>query len=198
MTDYLYSFDNTYKKHENDLIGGIDEAGRGPLAGPVVAACVVLSSKKIDGLNDSKKLTKRQRIELEKVIKETSLDWSIAFCPPKLIDHINILEATKVAMVLAYQGLTIKPDTVLIDAVNIPFFPIMHHEIIKGDSKSASIAAASILAKQARDRYMEKLHSQYPQYDFYNNKGYPTKIHFEALKIHGPCKEHRFSFRGVS
>ncbi len=195
----LYLWDEQYRNNSDELIGGIDEAGRGPLAGPLVAACVILpNNKRILGLNDSKKITKKQREKLEKQIKEIAIDWSVAFCPPKLIDQINILEATKMTMVAAYQFLKIKPKKLLIDCLNIPYFQVEHYGIVKGDCKSASIAAASILAKQARDSYMIKLHDKYPYYGFINNKGYPTKVHYDALKIYGPCSEHRFSFRGVS
>jgi len=195
----IFEFDKGYYKNNDDFfLGGIDEAGRGPLAGPVVAACLILPRDwKIDGLDDSKKLTQKQRSRLETEIKKAAIDWAVAYCPPRIIDQINILEATKMAMVAAYQMLKIKPDLILIDAVKINYFPAAHMEIIKGDSKSASIAAASILAKEARDKYMLELHEEYPCYGFSKNKGYPTKDHYERIKIHGPSEEHRFSFRGV-
>ncbi len=191
-------FDRKYYYKAGQLIGGIDEAGRGPLAGPVVAACVILPEEyEILGLNDSKKLTEKQRGILEKNIKQIAIDWAVTFCPAKLIDEINILEATKLAMTASYQFLKCKPDILLIDAIKISYLPKEHHGIIKGDSQSASIAAASILAKQARDRYMLELDRAYPSYGFKQHKGYPTKMHFQALNSHGPCVEHRLTFRGV-
>ncbi|MBS3969346.1 MAG: ribonuclease HII [Clostridia bacterium] len=195
----IFKFDEYYYGNNYLFLGGIDEAGRGPLAGPVVAACVILPGGwEIDELDDSKKLTQKQRIRLEAEIKKAAIDWAVAYCPPKIIDQINILEATKMAMVVAYQMLKVKPDLLLIDAIKINYFPVRHFGIVKGDSKSASIAAASILAKQARDRYMLELHEEYPYYGFSKNKGYPTKDHYERIKTYGPCEEHRFSFRGIS
>jgi len=195
----MFKFDKTYYREKVDLLGGIDEAGRGPLAGPVAAACVILpKGYELDGLNDSKKLTANQREKLEPEIKKAAIDWSVAFCPPQLIDRINILEATKMAMIISYQLLKIKPQLLLIDALKINYFSVEHYGIIKGDATSAAIAAASILAKQARDKYMVNLHELYPVYGFSKNKGYPTRCHYECLNIHGPCDEHRFSFRGVS
>ena len=195
----IFEFEKYYYENHDFFLGGIDEAGRGPLAGPVVAACVILPKGwETDKLDDSKKLTQKQRAKFETEIKEIAVDWAVAYCPPKIIDQINILEATKMAMVVAYQMLKVKPKLVLIDAVKINYLTVTHIGIIKGDSKSASIAAASILAKEARDRYMQELHEEYPCYGFSKNKGYPTKDHYEKLKIHGPCEEHRFSFRGVS
>ena len=195
----IFEFEKYYYENHDSFLGGIDEAGRGPLAGPVVAACVILPKGwETDKLDDSKKLTQKQRAKLETEIKEVAIDWAVAYCPPKIIDQINILEATKMAMVVAYQMLKIKPELILVDALKINYFPVTHIGIIKGDSKSASIAAASILAKEARDRYMQELHEEYPCYGFSKNKGYPTKDHYENLKAYGPCEEHRFSFKGVS
>lgn len=195
----IFRFDKYFYDKNIFFLGGIDEAGRGPLAGPVVAACVILPRDwETKELKDSKKLTNKQRIRLEDEIKKVAIDWAVAYCPPKIIDQINILEATKMAMIMSYQKLKVKPDLLLIDAVKINYFPIRHFSIVKGDTKSASIAAASILAKQARDRYMIQLHKEYPYYKFSKNKGYPTKEHYESLKAYGPCEEHRFSFRGIS
>ena len=195
----IFEFDKQYYENSDFLLGGIDEAGRGPLAGPVVAACVILPKDwETDGLGDSKKLTQKQRARLEIEIKEVAIDWAVASCPPKIIDQINILEATKMAMIMSYQMLKVKPNLLLVDAVEINYFSAAHIGIIKGDSKSASIAAASILAKEARDRYMQELHEEYPCYGFGKHKGYPTKDHYENIKTYGPCEEHRFSFRGVS
>ena len=196
----IFEFDKSYYQNKNNdfLLGGIDEAGRGPLAGPVVAACVILPQDwKIDGLDDSKKLTHKQRSKLEAQIKGAAVDWAVAYCPPKIIDQINILEAAKMTMVAAYQMLKVKPGLILVDAVKINYFPIAHIGIVKGDLKSASIAAASILAKEARDRYMQELHEKYPDYGFSGHKGYPTKKHYENLEAYGACEEHRFSFKGV-
>lgn len=194
----IFDFDRQYIKLEKVLVAGIDEAGRGPLAGPVVAACVILPENcYINDLDDSKKLTEKKRVKIEKEIIAAALDWSVAFASAKLIDQINILEATKMAMTIAYQSLRLKPKLLLMDAVEINYLPVKQHSIIKGDTKSAAIAAASVLAKQARDRYMIGVHEKYPLYGFSRHKGYPTKVHYDSLGIYGPCEEHRFSFKGV-
>ena len=196
----MHEFDKRFYQETNQkqLIAGIDEAGRGPLAGPVVAACVLLpKGYDILGLDDSKKLTEKKRLFLETIIKEIALDWAVVFCPAKMIDRINILEATKLAMAMSCQYLKLKPDVVLVDAIKIDYFPVKHHAIIKGDTKSAVIAAASILAKQARDGYMKEMDGIYPEYGFKQHKGYPTKMHFQSIKRYGPSPEHRLTFRGV-
>lgn len=184
------------KKYPNKILAGIDEAGRGPLAGPVVCACVVMpmeDEKIIDGINDSKKLSEKKREELYEKIIHTALSYSIVEIDEKTIDEINILNATKLGMKKALESLNLKPDMVLIDAVKIQT-DIPQDNIIKGDALSYNIAAASILAKVYRDRKMKQLSELYPQYNFAKHKGYGTKEHIEALKKYGKCAIHRDSF----
>ncbi|HHV65211.1 MAG TPA: ribonuclease HII [Peptococcaceae bacterium] len=178
-----------------NLIAGVDEAGRGPLAGPVVAAACILP-RKIDlpGLNDSKKLTQKKREELFSKIKEQALAYSIGSASPEEIDQLNILQATKLAMKRALAKLTLSPDYVLIDGRDELAISIPQKAVIDGDALSASIAAASILAKVTRDEFMCKMHKLYPEYSFDLHKGYPTRLHLEALKKFGPCPLHRRSF----
>ena len=174
---------------------GVDEAGRGPLAGPVCAAAVILPDGcEIEGLNDSKKLTDKKRRELYDVITEKAISYGIAFASHEEIDEINILQATYLAMERAMSQLEKKPDLALIDGNRAKDFGLPVRTIVKGDSLSASIAAASILAKVTRDRYMEQMDEQYPQYGFAVHKGYGTKRHYEALKAYGPCELHRMTF----
>ena len=176
------------------LIAGLDEVGRGPLAGPVCAAAVILDPKSSYlGVKDSKKLSEKQREELSVKIKETALAYCIAYASPNEIDEINILNATKLAMKRAIEGLNIKPDYLLLDAININV-NIPQKSIIKGDDNSISIGAASIIAKVERDNYMKEISKKYPFYDFENNKGYGTDSHLKGLKEHGPCEIHRKSF----
>jgi len=184
------------------IICGVDEAGRGPLAGSVVAAAVVLNpDKPIPGLKDSKKLTAKSREKLYESIIRDSLAWSIAEASPLEIDSINILQATMLAMKRAIEGLEKTlgrlPDKALIDGNRCPQLAIEMEAIIKGDSKVQSISAASILAKVKRDRDMNQLHLQYPMYGFDQHMGYPTQSHFSALNQFGPCPEHRRSFAPV-
>ena len=184
------------KKYEGKLIAGIDEAGRGPLAGPVVCACVIMPLEKdlmLEEINDSKKLTEKKREKLFDQILERAVAYSIVEIDEKTIDEINILNATKLGMKRALEGLKIKPDIVLIDAVKIES-EIPQENIIKGDALSYNIASASILAKVHRDRLMIGLDEKYPQYGFAKHKGYGTKVHIEALKQHGKCEIHRDSF----
>ncbi len=178
------------------LEAGCDEAGRGCLAGPVVAAAVILHPKKsIPGLNDSKKLSQNQRNVLRKTIEENALAYAVNFVSPEEIDEINILNASFLAMHRAIAQLSETPSHLLIDGNRFnPYLNIGHTCIIKGDGKYASIAAASILAKTYRDQYLEEQHQQYPYYGWNTNKGYPTKKHREAIKEHGPCPLHRKSF----
>ncbi len=177
------------------FIAGIDEAGRGPLAGPVTAAAVILSPKSyIEGLNDSKKLSEKKRDQLAVIIKEQALAYSIISIEPAIIDQINILEASRLAMVNAVNNLKIKPDYLLTDALNLPLEQEQLN-LIKGDQKSISIAAASILAKTERDRLMLAYDQQYPQYQFAKHKGYPTALHRALLKEHGASPIHRKSFK---
>lgn len=175
-------------------IGGIDEAGRGPLAGPVVAGCVVLPEGCfIEHLNDSKQLTPSQRDKLFDIIKNEAVDYGIGMVMPDEIDEINILNATKKAMIQAVSKLKKKPDYLIIDAVKLPI-DIDQLSINKGDCLSVSVAAASILAKVTRDRWMEEAHKLYPRYGFDKHKGYGTKEHIDAIKKYGLCPIHRKSF----
>ncbi len=176
-------------------ICGIDEVGRGPLAGPVVAGAVILNpEKKILYLNDSKKLSAKKREELYEVIMENALAVSLGSVDNRVIDEINILQATYEAMRRAIKNLAIKPDILLNDAVTIPGVEIKQIPIVKGDAKSVSIAAASIVAKVTRDRLMVEYSETYPEYNFAGNKGYGSNEHIEALKKYGPCPLHRETF----
>jgi len=178
------------------LIAGVDEAGRGPLAGPVVAAAVILSKNySFNELADSKSLSERRRKELYLLIKDRALSWNISFISSKEIDRKNILQATLLAMKKAVEGLEIKPDKIVIDGISRPNLDIPSTTIIKGDTKHKSIMAASIIAKVTRDEFMKKLDKKFPQYGFLKHKGYPTKFHFNALELYGPCEQHRASFK---
>lgn len=177
------------------VICGIDEAGRGPLAGPVYAAAVILKKgQTIEGVNDSKKLSEKKREALYNKIIDECLAYAIGVADEKEIDEINILQATFLAMKRAVDGLSIKPDCALVDGNQIPPLDCSVTTVIKGDSKSESIAAASILAKVARDRYMLEMAQKYPQYCFEKHKGYGTKLHYEMIEKHGICDIHRKSF----
>lgn len=180
------------------LVAGVDEVGRGPLAGAVVAAAVILTPERwIDGLADSKKLSEKRRNELDIIIRENALAWSLGRAEVEEIDEINILQASLLAMKRAVKGLSIKPEHVKIDGnKEIPMI-ISMETIIKGDSKVASISAASIIAKVARDKEMIELDKQYPEYGFASHKGYPTKAHREALMKYGALNCHRKSFKPV-
>lgn len=176
-------------------ICGVDEAGRGPLAGPVCAAAVILPRDlEIPGLNDSKKLTDKRRRELAPIIKEQALAYGIAFATHEEIDHINILQATFLAMERALEQLKIRPELALIDGNRQKDFGINVETVVKGDSRSANIAAASVLAKVTRDDYMEAMALEYPGYGFEIHKGYGTKAHYEALRNLGASPIHRMSF----
>ena len=177
------------------VICGVDEAGRGPLAGPVCAAAVILpEGESIPGLDDSKKLTDKKRRELFPIIKEKAVAYGIAFASEAEIDELNILQATFLAMKRAIEQLGGKADFALIDGNRETDFGIPCRTVIKGDSRSANIAAASVLAKVTRDIYMEELAQKYPQYGFEIHKGYGTKAHYAALTEHGACEAHRRSF----
>ena len=177
------------------FICGVDEAGRGPLAGPVCAAAVILPPHlEISGLNDSKKLTDKRRRELYPLIKEKALAYGIAFATHEEIDGINILQATYLAMERALGQLSVKPDIALIDGNRAKDFGLPVQTVVKGDSLSANIAAASVLAKVTRDDVMLEIASTYPQYGFEVHKGYGTKAHYEALTQYGPCPIHRMTF----
>ena len=181
---------DAYKKNYN-FVAGIDEAGRGPLAGPVVAACVILPKNLyIEGLTDSKKLSKKKREFFFEEIKSHALSIGIGIVDAKTIDKINILEASKLAMLKAVDDSSIKPDYLLVDAVNLDT-KIDNSALIKGDLLSHSISAASIIAKVTRDKILEDLDKKYPVYNFAQNSGYPTKAHIEAIEKYGIIKEHR-------
>ncbi len=190
-----YEYENMLREQGYKIICGIDEAGRGPLAGPVFAAAVILPDNLEDmGINDSKKLSEKKRDALFELIKEKAIAWSVASADEKEIDEINILNATFLAMKRAVEGLSTKPDIALVDGNRKPLTGIEEMTLVKGDSKSISIAAASILAKVSRDRYLEELDEQYPEYQFKKHKGYPTKLHYEMIKEHGISPVHRLSF----
>lgn len=181
------------------LIAGVDEAGRGPLAGPVVAAAVILDDQHpIQGLADSKVLTARRREQLYDEIRAKALCCSIAQASVEEIDEINILQATMLAMRRAVEGLRLKPTKVLVDGNRLPVLDVLAEAIVKGDSKVPAISAASILAKVTRDRWCAELDAQYPQYGFAGHKGYGTAEHLQALQAHGACREHRKSFSPVA
>ncbi|MBE6037251.1 MAG: ribonuclease HII [Clostridiales bacterium] len=178
-------------------VAGVDEVGRGPLAGPVVTAAVILPEDfDLLGVDDSKKLSEKKREELFDQIKEKAVCWSIGIKDPDVIDEINILEATKAAMTEAIEGLEIQPDHILIDALTLKNVDIPQTGIIKGDANSVSIAAASILAKVTRDRMMVEYDSVYPGYGFASNKGYGTAAHYDGLRRNGITPIHRMSFLG--
>lgn len=192
--DWLYYENTAYEKGYN-LVCGVDEAGRGPLAGPVCAAAVVLPKGLIlEGVNDSKKLTEKKREALFDVITEQALDWSVAFATVEEIEEINILNAAMLAMKRAVDGLKNPVDFAIIDGNRKPPLEIDCEAVVKGDAKSMSVAAASILAKVSRDRILRQYAVDYPQYGFEKHKGYGTKVHVEALKKYGPCEVHRPSF----
>lgn len=191
----LWQIESSFREKGFQLICGIDEAGRGPLAGPVCAAAVILPfGLEIPGLNDSKKLTDKKRNELYDLIVASAVAYGIAVSDEKEIDEINILQATFRAMERAVSQLQQKPDLILVDGNRLPQLQTEAYPIVKGDSLSASIAAASILAKVTRDRFMEQQDALYPAYGFAVHKGYGTKRHYEALTEHGPCPIHRMSF----
>ena len=191
----LWEIENSYFENGVTVICGVDEAGRGPLAGPVCAAAVILPrGLEIPGLNDSKKLTDKRRRELMPIIKEQALAYGIAFASHEEIDQINILQATFLAMERALAQLNIRPDLALIDGNRQKDFGIKVETVVKGDSRSANIAAASVLAKVTRDDYMEEMAKVYPGYGFEVHKGYGTKAHYEALRNLGPSPIHRMTF----
>ncbi len=192
-------FEELARSEDYRFIAGVDEVGRGCLAGPVVAAaCILDPSKSLpDGLNDSKKVTPEKRREIAEELKQTALAYSVGQVEAEEIDEINILEATKKAMVIAIEALQPAADFLLIDALQLKQIRLPQKGIIKGDSISASIAAASILAKTFRDDLMRELDIEHPQYGFAQHVGYGTSVHWQALRVHGPCVLHRRSFRGV-
>lgn len=180
------------------LIAGVDEVGRGSLAGPVVAAAVILDDKiDIEGIKDSKKIPFNKRKYLDKYIKNQSISWNIALASVDEINRLNILQASLLAMKRAIQGLDQEPEMTLIDGIHLPELEVPSKAVIKGDSKIKSIMSASIIAKVARDEMMLKMDRVYPLYKFKQHKGYPTKLHLSALELHGPCSEHRSFFKPV-
>ena len=190
----LFEFDNSYRDRYK-YVCGVDEAGRGPLAGDVYAAAVIFpEGVEIEGINDSKKLTEKQREKLFDEIKEKALAWCIASSGVEEIERLNILEAAKLAMQRAVEGLSISPDIILIDGNMPPKFDTDSEAVVKGDGKSQAIAAASVLAKVARDRYMKELAEKYPQWQFEKHKGYGTKLHYQMIDQFGESPVHRPSF----
>ena len=183
--------------NENLIEAGCDEAGRGCLAGPVFAAAVILPRDFSHPLiNDSKKLSEHQRVEARVIVQQAAMAWAVAFLTPEEIDHHNILRASFLAMHRAIDQLAVRPESLLIDGNRfIPYQDLPFHCMIKGDGKYASIAAASILAKTFRDEYMTGLSADFPHYGWAQNKGYPTEVHREAIRIHRPCIHQRRSFR---
>ena len=193
-----YQYERDLKRQGVSLIGGIDEVGRGPLIGPVVASCVILKEDfDLPGLTDSKKLSEKKREWFYDKIQENAIAIGIGIVGPEKIDEINIYEATKVAMKQAVASCPIKPEHLLIDAMKLDV-QIPSTSIIKGDLKSITISAASVIAKVTRDRLMYEMDQKYPMYDFKHNKGYPTKKHVEAIEKYGILKEHRKTFSPVS
>jgi ribonuclease HII len=193
----LYFFETDLARQGYLRIAGVDEAGRGPLAGPVVAGCVILKpGQVIPDVNDSKKLTERERDTLCTHICAEAYDFGVGIVDAGEIDKINILQAAKKAMLLAVQDLKNPPDFILLDAMNIDL-DIPQRSVIKGDARSATIAAASIVAKTTRDRMMVRYDMEYPHYGFAGHKGYGCRTHLDALREHGPCPIHRLTFRGV-
>lgn len=194
----IYRYDESLREKGFKRIAGIDEAGRGPLAGPVVAAAVVLPPMKtIEGLRDSKKVPEKSREPLFFDVLCSCLDVGVGITDAEDIDRINILQATKLAMENAVKDLSFQPDLLLIDAVSLPLLQIKQICPVRGESVSASIAAASIIAKVVRDRLMRKYHERYPEYGFEKHKGYCTKEHMQSIIDHGPCPIHRKTFDKV-
>lgn len=193
----MYEYENELKEKGYKYIVGTDEVGRGPMAGPLVVASVILPENEIiEGLNDSKKLTPKKREELAKIIKEKAIEYQIQYMSVKEVDELNVYEASRQAMIKCIRKMKHPIDYVLSDAMPLDFeYPCL--SIIKGDSKSASIAAASIIAKVERDHYMEELDKDFPVYGFKKHKGYVTKMHLQAINEFGVCEHHRVSFAPV-
>ena len=195
----MWDFEKEAKENGYRMIAGTDEVGRGPLAGPVVAAAVILpEDANLPGIKDSKKLSEKQREELNLLIKEQAVCWSIAEVSPEMIDEINILEASRLAMKQSVEQLSEKADFVLVDGIPNPRIERPSKAIVKGDNRSISIAAASIIAKVYRDHLMEDYDREYPGYGFAQNKGYPTESHMEAVRKQGACPIHRMTFRPLN
>ena len=193
------AFERSARASGHCRIAGLDEAGRGPLAGPVVAAAVVLPPDLlITGVTDSKKLAEPERERLYDLILKLALSHGVGIVDERTIDEVNIYQATIIAMERALEGVNPPPDFLLIDALTLPRVPIPQNPLIKGDLRSHSISAASILAKVTRDRLMQELHEKHPQYNFHKHKGYGTQEHLALIRKHGPCEAHRRSFRPIS
>jgi len=193
----VFDYENKYKSQGLTIIAGMDEVGRGPLAGPVCVACVIMPLEKdkiIQGINDSKKITESKRNQLDKLIRQTALAYEIVCIEPYVIDEINILNATKLAMQKCVEKLSIKPEMVLIDYVPNPNFNFDFETIKKGDALSYSIACASIIAKVYRDNLMTEYAKEYPQYGLEQHKGYGTSLHIQKIIEYGACPIHRKSF----
>lgn len=194
----MYDYENALFSRGVRFICGVDEVGRGPLAGPVVAGAVILNPEiMIDGLNDSKQLTEKQREKLAVMIERNALAYAVHFVDPKVIDEVNIYQASKLAMIEAIRKLSIVPEHILSDAMPLQEAGVPYTAIIKGDTLSASIAAGSIIAKVARDHFMVEMANLYPGYGFEKHKGYPTKAHIEALRSLGTTPIHRKSYKPV-
>ncbi len=195
----LLKYEKELYKKGITLIGGVDEVGRGPLVGPVVAACVILPvNYKLSGLDDSKKLSEKKREKFYDIIMKDAIAVGIGIVDAKKIDEINILEASRLAMKLAIENLNVKPEFVLSDAMKLDNIDIPYEAIIHGDSLSLSIAAGSVIAKVTRDRMMYELDEKYPEYGFAQHKGYPTKKHLENLQKYGILSNYRFTYKPVS
>lgn len=193
----LLKYEQELYKQNINLIAGVDEVGRGPLVGPVVASAVILPKNyHLEGLNDSKQLSEKKRNIYYEILKRDAIAIGIGIIDASIIDKVNIYEASKLAMLEALKNLNIKPDYVLIDAMKLPL-DIPSTSIIHGDALSLSIAAASVIAKVTRDEIMYELHKKYPEYHFDKHKGYPTKLHLECLQKFGPLKNYRFTYKPV-
>ncbi|MBT3394258.1 MAG: ribonuclease HII [Waddliaceae bacterium] len=197
--DELSQYERDAERQGYNIIAGVDEAGRGPLAGPVVAAaCIIPPQHYIEGLDDSKKLSPKKRKALyDLLIANPNISYGVGIIEPEIIDEINIFQATILAMINAVDALKIPPQYILVDGLSLPHKTIPTQKIIKGDTLSYSIAAASIIAKETRDNIMLEYHKQYPQYSFDKHKGYPTKTHVACLHEYGPTPIHRMTFKGL-
>ncbi len=191
----MTAYDRAYWEKQECILGGMDEVGRGPLAGPVAACCIIMPGDPlIEYVNDSKKLSESRRTKIYPALIETAVDYCVSFVAPEVIDSINILEATRLAFTNAFNGMKCKPTDLLIDALQGLRLDAEQHIMIHGDALSYSIAAASIVAKVQRDRYMAEMDAIYPEYQFAKNKGYGTAEHIAAIRKYGPCPIHRRTF----
>ena len=194
----LLAYEKELYQNGYELICGCDEAGRGPLVGPVVAGAVILPKNyQLEGLTDSKKLSEKKREKFFEIIKKDAIAYGIGIVSPQVIDEINIYEASRLAMKEAIKNMQVKPDYVITDAMPMPGYEVPVKSIIKGDAKSITIAAASVLAKVTRDHILYEMDREHPEYEFARHKGYPTKRHLELLKLYGPTKDYRFTYGPV-